>query len=74
MEFQGYNDYAVEVYKDAEYLGTFRYVSNIWFLTLWLNIHFIYWKWTSIRVYHRLTNTLIGEYSREGDIPAKPQL
>lgn len=74
LEYRGFYDYRVEVYEDQECLGTFQYVTNIWFLAVWLCIYFVYSKWTSIKVYHRLTGTFIGEYSREGDIPAKPQL
>jgi hypothetical protein len=74
MEYRGFYDYVVEVYKGDELLGTFQYVTNIWFLRFWLNIHFLYWKWTSIKVYQRLTNNFIGEYKRGQDIPAKPQL
>ena len=74
LEYKGYNDYRVEVYKGLELLGTFGYVSNIWFITLWLNIHPVYLKWTSIKVYHRLSDTFMGQYGREGAIPAKPRI
>ena len=74
MEFKGYNDYKVEVYKDNHLLGTFNAVTNLWFLALWLRVHFLYWRWTSIRVFHRDTNTPIGEYFRNGSIPSKPVL
>lgn len=70
-EFRGYNDYMVEVYSDDDKIATFLYVSNTWFLCLWLNIR--YPKWTSIKVFHRLSEIFIGEYARDGDIPAKPR-
>ena len=74
LEYKGFNDYRVEVYKDDSILGTFGYISNLWFLSLWLNIHFLYHNWTSIKVYHRLSDTFIQQYSREGAIPAKPKI
>ncbi len=74
LEYKGFNDYRVEVYKDDSILGTFGYISNLWFLSLWLNIHFLYQKWTSIKVYHRLSDTFIQQYGREGAIPAKPKI
>ncbi|MCD6013543.1 MAG: hypothetical protein K0Q79_3405 [Flavipsychrobacter sp.] len=74
LEYKGYNDYLVEVYRGNELLGTFMYVTNVWYIALWLNIHPLYRKWISIKVYHRLSNTLIGQYSRDGAIPAKPKL
>ena len=73
MDYKGFYDYRVEVYHKAKYLGTFGYVTNLRFLTLWLNIHFLYWKWTSIRVYHRISNTYIGEFKRGDALPPKPQ-
>ena len=74
LEYKGYYDYKVEVYNGEKLLGTFQFVTNVWFLSYWLNIHFIYWKWTNIRVFHRLSGALIGEYSREGAIPGKPRI
>jgi hypothetical protein len=74
MEFKGYNDYSVEVYRAGQCLGTFQSVTNINLLALWLCIHFIYWKWTSIRVFHRDSKTFIGEYARNSSIPSKPLL
>lgn len=74
LDYKGYNDYKVEVYRGEKLLGTFGYVSNLIFLSFWLKIHFLYFRWDSIRVYHRLTNTFIGAYSRGGDIPAKPKI
>ncbi len=73
-EYTGYYDYRVEVYSGEKLLGIFGYVSNLVFLSLWLKIHFKYTTWDSIRVYHRLSNTYIGTYSRGGDIPAKPKI
>ncbi len=72
MEFRGYHDYKVEVYSDSKYLGTFFYVSNVRSTAFWFFLHPQYRKWTHIHVYHRLSGTLIGQYSREGVIPAKP--
>lgn len=74
MEFKGYNDYKVEVYKAESLLGTFEAVTNLRYLVLWLSMYFRYWAWTSIRVYHRDSNTFIGEYPRNGSIPSKPVL
>jgi len=74
LDYNGYNDYRVEVYKGDKLLGTYQYVTNIGLLTLWLNIHFLYWRWTSIKVFHRLSDTFIGEYKRGSDIPGKPQV
>ena len=72
MNFQGFNDYRVEVYKGDKMLGAFGYVTNVHLLTYWLNIHFLYWRWTSIKVYHRIEGELIGEYQRGSEVPAKP--
>jgi hypothetical protein len=72
MEYHGFYDYSVEVFNDSGQIATFGWVTNVWFIALWLNVR--YSTWTHIRVYHRITQTFIGEYSREGDIPAKPRL
>jgi hypothetical protein len=64
--------YRVQVYEDDNCIGTFGYVPNVWFISVWLKINPIYGKWTSIRVYDRNTDDFIGQYSRGEDIPAKP--
>jgi hypothetical protein len=73
LEFRGFNDYTVEVYKGGTLFGRYYAVTDLKRLTLWFKINPVYWKWTSIRVYHRFTNTFIGQYSRGGEIPAKPK-
>jgi hypothetical protein len=72
MEYRGFYDYSVQVFNGDRLLTTFGWVTNVWFICLWLNIR--YPRWTHIRVYHRLTETFIGEYSRNGSIPSKPKL
>ncbi len=72
MNFQGYNDYKVEVYKGDKLLGIYQYVTNVHLLTFWLNIHFLYWQWTSVKVYHRMSGEFIDEYQRGTDVPGKP--
>lgn len=53
--------------------GIFSTVTNLYWLTIWLNIHPRYHRWDSIRVYHQLSDTFIGTYSRGEDIPPKPR-
>jgi hypothetical protein len=72
MDYKGFNDYSVEVYRNEQKLAIFSAVTNIWFLCLWLNIR--YPKWTSIKVFHRQSGTFIDEYLRDSTIPSKPRI
>jgi hypothetical protein len=74
LEYKGYKDYSVLVFKEEVFMGRFYSVTNIWVLSLWLRIHPGYWGWSSIRVSHKQRNKVIGDYSRKGPIPAKPRI
>lgn len=74
LQYNGFNDYAVEVYKDKTLIGVLDAVTNLSYVRLWLNIQASYRSWTSIRVFHRETHTLIGTYSKAGIFPAKPMV
>ena len=71
MVFNGFYNYRVEVYNGEDYLGTFGYIANIRFLSYWLNIHPKYSSWTSIRIYDRASDALMGVYQRGDAIPDK---
>lgn len=74
LEYKGFKDYSVIVFKEEVFVGKFSNVTNIWLLTLWLRIHPAYWGWTSIRVSHKLSNKVIRDYARKEHIPGKPKM